>query len=172
MLLLMILYWSRGWKPLMILRWPTLVCVWCNGTQDIWAQKLWRFHYFPIWSQWQKSPNCGNMTTERSSHLLKSLPKTISELRGSRDFFLTTGIDNSFLDIPVDNGPFTKSFKEATAMANHIVCINNCAERGIALTQTFNATNKHEEQLQYLLQVVEQHREIFPKYERDYLQNM
>jgi len=39
-----------------------------------------------------------NMATERGSHRLKSLLKTISELRGSRDFFLTTGIDNSFLD--------------------------------------------------------------------------
>jgi len=113
-----------------------------------------------------------NMATERGSHLLKSLPKTISELRGSRAFFLTTGIDNSFLDIPVDNGPFTRSFNEATAMVNHIVCINNCAYRGVSLTQTFNATIKHEEQLQCVLQVVEQHREIFPKCNRDYLQNM
>ena len=85
------------------------------------------------------------MTTERDSHRLKSLPKTISELRGSHDFLLTTGIDNSFLDIPVDNGSFTRSFKETTAMVNHIVCINNCAYRGVSLTSTFNATIKHEE---------------------------
>jgi hypothetical protein len=60
-----------------------------------------------------------NMATERGSHLLKSLPRTISELRGSHAFFLTTGIDYGFLDIPVDNGPFTKSFKDATAVVNH-----------------------------------------------------
>ena len=76
------------------------------------------------------------------------------------------------MDIPVDNGPFTKSFKEATAMVNHIVCINNCAERGVTLMQTFNATTKDKEQLQYVLQVVEQRRDIFPKCDRDYLQNM
>ena len=85
------------------------------------------------------------MATERSSHRLKSLPETISELRGSRDFLLTTGIVNSFLDISVDNGPFTRSFKEAIAMVNNIVCINYCAYRGVSLTQTFTATIKHEE---------------------------
>jgi len=120
----------------------------------------------------EKAQIVHNMATERGSHLLKSLPKTISELRGSRAFFLTTGIDDSFLDIPVDNWQFTQSFKEAAAMINHIVCINDCAKRGVALMQTFNATTKDEEQLQYVLQVVEQHRETFPKCDRDYLANM
>jgi len=42
------------------------------------------------------------LTNERGSHLLKSLPKTVADLNGSRTFFETAGIDDSFLDIPID----------------------------------------------------------------------
>jgi len=54
-------------------------------------------------------------------------------------------------------------------MIKNLACINDSAERGVALIQTFNAATTDEEQLQYLLQVVEQHRAAFPKCDREYL---
>jgi len=109
------------------------------------------------------------LTNERGSHLLKSLPKTVADLNGSRTFFETAGIDDSFLDIPIDIWPSTNSYIEADHMIKNLACINDSAGRGVALIQTFNAATIDEEQLQYLLQVVEQHRAAFPKCDREYL---
>jgi hypothetical protein len=41
--------------------------------------------------------------------------------------------------------------------------VNNTAERGVALIQAFNKTlTRDEDQLQFLLQVVSEHRRLFP----------
>lgn len=93
----------------------------------------------------------------------------MADLSGSPTFFKRAGIDDSFLDIPIDIWPSTKSYNEAADMIKNLACINDGTERGVALIQTFNATTKDEEQLQCLLQVVEQHRAAFPKCDRDYL---
>jgi len=113
-----------------------------------------------------------SMTSDRGPRLLKSLPKVITELRVSRSFFQTTGIDDCFLDSPVEHWPSTKSYKDAVVMVNNLASTNDCAERGVALIQAFNASTKDEDQRQYLLQVVEKHRSDFPKCDRDYLQHM
>ena len=42
-----------------------------------------------------------------------------------------------------------------------VVCVNEWAERGVALIQDFNSATKDEMQKQFLLQVVEQHRKNF-----------
>jgi hypothetical protein len=67
----------------------------------------------------------------------------------------------AFDDVPVELWPETQSFVEASAAANHLACVNDCAERGVALIQDFNARAKDEVQKQYLLQVIEQHRRNF-----------
>jgi len=42
-------------------------------------------------------------------------------------------------------------------------CQNDAAERGVSLIENFNSViNNQEEQKQYLLQVVERHRQQFP----------
>ena len=87
---------------------------------------------------------------------------TVTDLVVSHSFFITAGIDDSFLGVPVDTWLNTLSFKHATRLVHNQACINDVAERGVALIQMFNATTKNEEQKQYMLQVVERHRRDFP----------
>src|SRR5207244_9602851 len=102
------------------------------------------------------------LATDRGQHLLKTLPSSVEELRLSCSFFETTGIDCSFLDVAVEMWPDTPSFNSAAALVKNLSCCNDCAERGVALIQSFNDTiTRDEEQKQYLLQVVEQHRKFF-----------
>lgn len=104
------------------------------------------------------------MRADHGEHLLESLPNGIEDLHISRAFFKTAGIDDSFLDQPVDAWSDTESFKKAADLVKNLSCVNDCAERGIALIQSFNATITHDEtQKQYLLQVVEKHRKDFAK---------
>lgn len=50
--------------------------------------------------------------------------------------------------------------------------VNNTAERGIALIQSFNSVlAKHENQIKYPLQIVENHRQRFPNPNRSTLIN-
>ena len=56
-----------------------------------------------------------------------------------------------------------ESFKNALGLAKGFTVVNDRAERGVALIQDFNKTlTKDEEQLQFLLQVVSDHRRLFP----------
>lgn len=104
---------------------------------------------------------------DRGLHLVKSLPHTLHELFISRSFFKTAVIDDSFLDIPVEQWPESQSYKTAFEFINNLACVNDSAERGVALIQNFNATiTKDEEQKQFLLQVVEKHRHDFAKCNR------
>ena len=49
-------------------------------------------------------------------------------------------------------------------VAQSVKVVNDLAERGVALVQEFNASlTKNEEQKQYLLQVIEDHRRKFPQ---------
>ncbi|ESO12512.1 hypothetical protein HELRODRAFT_159064 [Helobdella robusta] len=76
----------------------------------------------------------------------------------------------SFLDVLVENWSDTPSFQVAAVFIKNLVCINDSAERGVALVQHFNETiTKDAEQKQFLLQVVEQHRKNFADYNRELL---
>jgi hypothetical protein len=113
---------------------------------------------------------------DRGLHLVKSLqtlPHTLHELLISRSFFKTTAIDDSFLNIPVEEWPESESYKIAFKLISNLACVNDVAERGVALIQNFNATiTKDEEQKQYLMQVIEKHRHDFAKCNRDNLFDM
>ena len=102
--------------------------------------------------------------------MVKSLPNSISELTISRRFFKTTAIDDSFLVLPVEEWNKSQSYQIACEQIKNLPCVNDCAERGVALIQNFNATiTKDEQQKQFLLQVVEKHRHDFSKCNRDNL---
>lgn len=121
----------------------------------------------------EKAHLVSNMFADRGLHLTKSLPRSTADLSISRSFFKTTAIDASFLDIPVDAWDKNQSYKMACQVVNNLACVNDCAERGVALIQNFNATiTKDEEQKQFLLQVVEKHRLNFSKCNRDNLADM
>ncbi|ESN92295.1 hypothetical protein HELRODRAFT_181634 [Helobdella robusta] len=80
-------------------------------------------------------------------------------------------IGNSFfLMYFVENWSYTPSFQVAAVFVKNLVCINDSAERGVALVQHFNETiTKDAEQKQFLFQVVEQHRKNFAEYNRELL---
>jgi hypothetical protein len=114
-----------------------------------------------------------NMTTDRGPHLLKSLPHSVEELSVSRSFFQTLTIDDSFLALPVETWSHTPSYNAAAALVRNLSCVNDCAERGVALMHLFNESiTKDEEQKQFLMQVVEKHRKDFKECNRDSLKNM
>jgi hypothetical protein len=78
-------------------------------------------------------------------HVDKNLPQVVSDLRASRSFFDITGLDCSFLHHPADMWPGIASYQEALHIVTNIPCVNDCAERGVALIQEFNASVKHED---------------------------
>ena len=104
-----------------------------------------------------------SISNNRGPHLLSLLPSVITDLTMSRSFFSTTFLDDSFLNVPVTEWHHNESYKKAYAVARNLPCVNDCAERGVALIQQFNETTKDEVQKQYLLQVVEKHRKGFKK---------
>ena len=113
------------------------------------------------------------MKHDRGLHLVKPLTLTIGELSISRSFFKTTDIDDSFLYVDANKWSECQSYKTACEFVNNLPCVNDCAERGVALIQNFSATlTKNEEEKQYLLQVVEKHMCDFPKCNRQDLADM
>jgi len=104
-----------------------------------------------------------NMISGRGPHLIKDLPSNVAQLHVSRIFFETTGCDDSFLSAVVEDWPAMQSFQQALSTVTKLPCVNDCAERGVVLTEKFNSTTKDESEKQYLLKVVEQHRKTFSK---------
>ena len=83
---------------------------------------------------------------------------------------LPAALRNNALDIPqnfLQNHPSTweqdDSYLAARSQLQKLKVVNDAAERGVALIQSFNGilTNQ-EEQKQYLLQIVEKHRTEYP----------
>jgi hypothetical protein len=86
--------------------------------------------------------------------LLTKLPASFIEVHISKTFFEVTQIDDDFLKKPAVEWPATQSFKEAVDMVSKLVCVNDCAERGVKLIEDFNLTTTDETQNQYIPQVV------------------
>jgi hypothetical protein len=120
----------------------------------------------------EKSALVESIQLERGEHVTKSIPRNISELRISHSFFETTGLDDSFLSEPLNTWDDNLLFKTASQVVNNLPCVNDCAERGVALIQEFNTSVKHEEQRQFLLQIVEKHRKDFKTCNREDLLRM
>lgn len=77
--------------------------------------------------------------------------------------FAVLDIPQDFLNQNPDTWENNKDFVDGCKRVQNLKVVNDAAERGISLIQTFNGiiTNQ-EEQKQYLLQVVEQHRQKYP----------
>ena len=113
-----------------------------------------------------------NITSERGSHLLKNLPEKIEDLQVSSTLFKTLRVNDDFLKLPVEEWGENPSFIEAKTLILNIPCVNDCAERGVALIEDFNTTCLDESQKQCLLQVVEKHRKAFEGCNRQDLLNI
>ena len=71
-------------------------------------------------------------------------------------------IQTEFLDKDPEEWESMPHYQRRKQVAKSLKVVNDVAERGVALIQNFNGPlTKHEEQKQYLLQVVEDHRKKF-----------
>lgn len=85
--------------------------------------------------------------------------------------FIEFGVDN-FWESDVVNWNESKSFKEAENVFKNLRVTNDVAERGVALIQDLNRKITHDEdQLQFLLQVVSEHRKNYPDCSKNALKN-
>ena len=88
------------------------------------------------------------------------------------DFFTTSatkifqilGLDDSFLDRDPQQWESEQSYSEAKIIIPALKVPNDLAEKRVALVQSFNeALVRNEEEKQFVLQMVEYHRNKFPK---------
>lgn len=78
-------------------------------------------------------------------------------------FFQKLKLPQAFLQLPASQWEENNHYQIAKSFCKRLAVTNDHAERGVALLQTFSGhLTKDEEQLQYLLQVVSQHRKDFP----------
>jgi hypothetical protein len=81
----------------------------------------------------------------------------------SRGFFDRLSLCSDFLTVDPGEWESRPDYQTAAAFVRTMKVVNDSAERGVALMQTYNGIlTKNEDQKQYLLQVVEQHRQKFP----------
>ena len=116
----------------------------------------------------------GNPSTDGCRRSVRYDTSTADKLSGkeiesfigpaSHFFFDALHLDASFLKEDVEKWEELSSYKQAVQIVNALKVVNDSAERGVALATTFNSSiTKHEDQKQYLYQVVESHRKQFPK---------
>lgn len=68
-----------------------------------------------------------------------------------------------FLDTDINSWPTDESYKENKEYFTQLRVVNDVAERGVALVTEYNqCLTKNEEQFQYLLQSVKEHRKKYP----------
>ena len=80
----------------------------------------------------------------------------------SRFFFDQLSLNSDFLNVDPSEWETRADYQGAAEFVRIIKVVNDAAERGVSLMQSYNSIlTKNEEQKQYILQVVEQHRQKF-----------
>ena len=83
--------------------------------------------------------------------------------KNSRLLFTTLDLPEEFLEHPVDQWKHHPSFSAARSFICTLAVTNDHAERGVALIEDFSGRfTKNEDQLQFALKVVSDHRKKFP----------
>lgn len=81
----------------------------------------------------------------------------------TRRFFQVLGLSEDFLQLEPSAWNSDEAYIKNQKIAQSVAVVNDLAERGVALMQEFNSSiTRNEEQKQYLLQVIENHRTKFP----------
>lgn len=95
-----------------------------------------------------------------------SIPeKTLANFvtNNSRSFFEKLSLSSTFLEFDPSEWNDNDDYKKAKEYVSKMNVVNDNAERAVALMQSFNThLTKNEEQMQYILQIVEKHREEQP----------
>ena len=77
-------------------------------------------------------------------------------------FFKILGLSEEFLQSDPSEWGHQEKYRKNQSVVKSVKVVNDLAERGVALIQEFNSSlTRNEEQKQYLLQVVEEHRKQF-----------
>lgn len=86
-------------------------------------------------------------------------------------FFEITGISSKFLLEDPEKWEHLQEYRQSKSQIEKLQVINDCAERGVALIQSYcGRITKNEDQLQYLLQVIADHRLHFKNPNRSTIQ--
>lgn len=82
--------------------------------------------------------------------------------KSTANFFTILGISQDFLQVDPSQWECQAEYQRSQQIVQSVRVVNDLAERGVALIQEFNSSlTRDEEQKQYLLQVVEDHRNKF-----------
>ena len=77
-------------------------------------------------------------------------------------FFKILGLSEEFLHCDPSEWGLQEEYRKNQYVVKSVKVINDLAERGVALIQDFNSSlTRNEEQKQYLLHVIEEHRKQF-----------
>ena len=89
--------------------------------------------------------------------------------RNTKTFFASMDIPQDFLFQDPSLWNTNEAYITAQCRVKKLQVVNDAAERSVAQIQTFNsAITNQEEQKQYVLQVVESHRQQFPEPQKMY----
>lgn len=82
----------------------------------------------------------------------------------SLEFFDVTGISRHFLALPPQDWPSNAAHQAGKKIVGDLKVVNDCAQRGVKLIKDFEANplTHGEERLQFLLKLVQKHREELP----------
>lgn len=88
----------------------------------------------------------------------------------SRIFLQKLAIPTAFLQTPPETWLESVDYQQSQKRVASLAVVNDRAERGVALIQDFNKKlTRDEDQLQFLLQVVADHRQQFPNCKKETL---
>lgn len=93
--------------------------------------------------------------------------KNINDFISSRTktFFTRLGIETSFLESDPSTWQESEAYKAGKRISQHLSVVNDAAERALKLITDYNRSlTYNEEDKQYLLQVVEHYRQLYPSY--------
>lgn len=100
----------------------------------------------------------------------------LSSLIGPRSWliFALLGLTNSqdWLQLPPKYWELMFDYRFARNFCVNLQVVNDCAERAIKLVEDFSHITQDEEQFQFLLQSVEEHRKKFPSFTQNSLLNL
>ena len=83
--------------------------------------------------------------------------------RGSLFIFDQLSFDKNWLKLPIDQWKNNEPYNEMKRFIECLLVTNDTAERGVKLVSDFaNSITKDPQDREYLLQIVEQHRRLFP----------
>ena len=106
----------------------------------------------------------------------KRLPKTDVKVSGlsadmtiasfvtttTANFFRRLNIQHGFIDVDPELWRDRDDYREGRDIVHQLKFVNDMAERGVALIEEYNSIfKKNEDQKQYLLQIVQDHRRRF-----------